>query len=153
MPIHFEYLALDTILEERIQEIQRTTNHKIELIIEQPLQVKGDKQRIEQVITNLLSNAVKYSPKESLITVESNTGENDVTISIADEGYGIPEKDLDKVFDKFFRVTTNNMDTFQGMGLGLYLAAQIVLEHGGRIWVESIEGKGSVFYFTLPLIN
>lgn len=153
MPIHFEYLALDTILEERIQEIQRTTNHKIELIIEQPLQVKGDKQRIEQVITNLLSNAVKYSPKESLITVESNTGENDVTISIADEGYGIPEKDLDKVFDKFFRVTTNNMDTFPGMGLGLYLAAQIVLEHGGRIWVESIEGKGSVFYFTLPLIN
>ncbi|MCK7553500.1 cell wall metabolism sensor histidine kinase WalK [Chitinophaga sedimenti] len=72
-------------------------------------------------------------------------------IRVRDEGYGIPAADLPKIFDRFYRVTTNNMHTFPGMGLGLYISSQIVQRHGGLLEVESELGKGSVFTFTIPL--
>ena len=103
------------------------------------------------MITNLLSNAVKYSPKGTTITITTMADNDGVTVSVRDEGYGIPEKVRQQdLSDRFFRVSANNMDTFPGMGLGLYITDQIVDKHSGTIAVKSKEGVGSTFTFTLP---
>lgn len=150
LQLRFEPVNINELLNDKIQEIKRTTNHKIELVTQDTPMVNADRERIGQVITNLLSNAVKYSPQGTSITISSRSGPDGVMVNVRDKGYGIPEADIGKVFDKFFRVTTNNMDTFPGMGLGLYVTEKIVRQHGGTVSVESIEGKGSVFSFWLP---
>ncbi len=99
----------------------------------------------------MLSNAIKYSPKADKIIVETNIKKTEVIICVHDFGIGISPEAVDKVFDRFFRVTEPMLNTFPGLGLGLYVAAEIVRRQGGRIWVESGEGKGSTFCFSLPL--
>lgn len=135
---------------EKAEEIQRTTSHRFELNIQSAPPVFADRERIGQVISNLLSNAVKYSPEGTTITIASHPEHDRIKVSIKDEGYGIPESEFDKIFERFFRVAANNMDTFPGMGLGLYITAQIIQKHGGTISVQSKEGEGSVFSFWLP---
>lgn len=123
-----------------------------------PVEVKGDTQtivqadrsRIEQVLTNLFSNAAKYSPYNSVITINCTTQDDVVTISVADNGVGIPEKELGLLFNKFHRVKTTYNKT-KGYGLGLYICAEIIKVHKGKIGVESKEGEGSVFWFSLPI--
>jgi two-component system CheB/CheR fusion protein len=148
--LSLEKIDIGELLSERIEEIKRITNHKFELQTGEITPIFADRERIGQVITNLLSNAVKYSPKATTITVTSKTDGDVMKISVQDEGYGIPEKDISKIFDRFFRVTANNRDTFPGMGLGLYITDQIIQKHGGTISVQSKEGVGSTFTFTLP---
>jgi PAS domain S-box-containing protein len=110
----------------------------------------GDGRRIEQVVINLLTNAIKYSPGASKVDVELKAGESDVLISVKDFGSGIPEGQVKNIFTRFYRIdeATQNIS---GLGIGLYLAKEIISRHKGRIWVESQLGKGSVFYFSLPL--
>src|SRR5690606_4513140 len=141
------------LLHERIGEIKRTCNHRFGVQLQNTPTIMADPERIGQVVTNLLSNAVKYSPKGSTISVASTRGPDGIVVSVRDNGYGIPKADLKKVFDKFFRVTANNMDTFPGMGLGLYIAAQIIQKHRGTISAQSTVGNGSIFSFTLPYHN
>ena len=107
--------------------------------------------RIAQVITNLISNAIKYSPKGGNIVVNCKRVKDEVEISVQDEGIGISKEAQQKVFDRFFRVKNVEMQNFPGMGLELYITASIVHRHGGKIWVEGKPGKGSIFYFNLPL--
>lgn len=150
LQLTIERLDLNGLLKERVEEIRHTSSH---LFVLQPTRippVMADRERIGQVITNFLSNAIKYSPDKSAITVSCSALEDGVKVSVQDEGYGIPESDQPKVFDRFFRVTSNNMDRYPGMGLGLYISAQIIQRHGGTIEVQSRLGKGSVFSFTLP---
>ena len=111
----------------------------------------GDRYRVGQVITNLLSNAIKYSPGAKEVIVTSKTEEDKVTVCVEDFGLGIKKKLVNKVFEKFFRVTEPLLNTFPGLGLGLYFAAEIVKRQGGTMSVESTEGKGSIFCFSLPL--
>jgi len=92
-----------------------------------------------------------FEKQTGLKDVSSKAMADGVKVSVQDEGYGIPESDQPKVFDRFFRVTSNNMDRYPGMGLGLYISAQIIQRHGGTIDVQSLLGKGSVFSFTLPI--
>ena len=116
-------------------------------------QVLGDRDMISQVVINLLSNAVKYTPEGGHITVRANVDESDnnIKVTIADTGVGIPMDDLPHVFDKFYRVSANNKCA-KGTGLGLNLVKQIVEKvHGGKVFVESVQGKGSVFGFELEL--
>ena len=148
-----EELNINELLHERIGEIERTCNHRFNAQLQDIPTVMADPERIGQVVTNLLSNAVKYSPKGSTISVASTRGPDGIVVSVRDNGYGIPKADLKKVFDKFFRVTANNMDTFPGMGLGLYIAAQIIQKHRGTISAQSTVGNGSIFSFTLPYHN
>ena len=150
LKLALERIDIKELLTERIEEISRITNHHFVLQAQDRSTILADRERIGQVITNLLSNAVKYSPKGTTITITSRADNDGVTVSVRDEGYGIPEKDVSKVFDRFFRVSANNMDTFPGMGLGLYITDQIVHKHGGTIAVKSKEGVGSTFTFTLP---
>ncbi|MBI4302049.1 MAG: GHKL domain-containing protein, partial [Chloroflexi bacterium] len=105
----------------------------------------------EQVLHNLLDNAVKYSPHGGQITIIGKAKDDHIQISVADEGQGIPQAELNKIFDAFHRVQSSNTQQARGAGLGLTICKAIVEAHGGNIWVESTQGKGSVFSFTLPL--
>jgi signal transduction histidine kinase len=105
--------------------------------------------RIKQVISNLLTNAIKYSPERSNILVKAETRDNELLVQVMDRGCGIPEKDIPGIFERYFRAS-NHAD-IPGTGLGLYVCRQIIEAHSGRIWVESVEGQGTTFSFTLPL--
>src|SRR5205085_6825058 len=107
----------------------------------------------EQVITNLVTNAIKYSPGGGEVLIRSKSENGQLTVNIKDMGIGIPEELQGKVFDRFFRVSNPQIQTFPGMGLGLYISAGIIRRHGGTISVVSYEGKGSEFSFTLPHDN
>ena len=118
-------------------------------------QVCADKDMISQVIINLLSNAVKYTPKGGLVTVNSEVDDarQVARVTVTDTGVGIPEDDIEHIFDKFFRVKENNKYA-KGTGLGLNLVKEIVENvHQGSVFVSSLQGKGSTFGFELPLAN
>ncbi|MBV9475778.1 MAG: GAF domain-containing protein [Acidobacteria bacterium] len=112
--------------------------------------VTGDRDRLEQVLGNLLENAVKYSPDGSDITVTvEDKGEAFVT-AVCDRGIGIPADELGQVFERFHRGRQVSSTNYGGLGLGLYITKQIIERHGGAIWVESKEGQGTRFFFSLP---
>ena len=113
--------------------------------------VPGDSRRLEQVLHNLLDNAIKYSPRGSQITVSGKLEDNHIQVTVTDEGQGIPQAELTKIFDAFYRIPGPGAQKVGGAGLGLTICKAIMAAHGGSIWVESTLGKGSVFYFTLPL--
>ncbi len=113
--------------------------------------VEADPRRVEQVLRNLLDNAVKYSPEAGLVVVRGQVRPGEVVVSVADQGLGITPEDLNRLFERFFRVKTGLGRHVVGSGLGLPIARTIVESHGGRIWAESQVGQGSTFYFTLPV--
>jgi PAS domain S-box-containing protein len=111
--------------------------------------VQGDRYRLIQVMTNYLGNGIKYSNGKTDVTLTMQHDENSVVVSVKDEGLGISKSQLPYIFDRFFRAEkTRNIE---GMGLGLYLCRQIIGAHNGRVWAESEEGKGSTFYFSIPV--
>jgi len=110
--------------------------------------VDVDRRRIEQVLTNILSNASKFTPKQGQIDISVRETPASVQVCITDNGPGIPEEEQSRVFEKFYVVTDNR--GLSGIGLGLYIARQLIELHGGRIWVESQVGEGSTFCFTVP---
>jgi two-component system sensor histidine kinase GlrK len=112
-----------------------------------------DSERISQLLENLVANALKYTDAEGSVTVSTSLKNNDdmvIEVSVSDTGCGIHEKNLNKIFDKFKRVESGK-ETVRGTGLGLSIAKHIIKVHGGKIWVESTPGKGSTFFFTLPV--
>jgi two-component system phosphate regulon sensor histidine kinase PhoR len=112
--------------------------------------VTGDTNRIEQVLVNLVHNAIKFTPPNGKITISSGVRDDMVLISVADTGIGIPEDDLPHIFERFYKV--DKARSGGGTGLGLAIAKHIVQAHGGDIRAESIEGKGSTFTFSLPIV-
>ncbi len=143
---------IDDLIKEVVDEIQSVTiTHTISLVSETKLAVLADYDKIAQVVTNLLTNAIKYSPKKTDILVGVSENDNNAVISVSDSGLGIREKHHKNIFEKFFRVTESRTSTYPGLGMGLYISKEIINIHGGTIWVESQEGKGSTFFFTLPL--
>ncbi|MBB6107716.1 PAS domain S-box-containing protein [Mucilaginibacter lappiensis] len=113
--------------------------------------VDADREKIDSVISNLLSNAVKYSPKGKQVTIKCGITGSTVLVSVEDEGMGIKSDDLVKLFERYYRVNSNHTQHISGFGIGLYLSAEIIRRHDGKIWAESESGKGSTFFFTLPL--
>lgn len=120
--------------------------------------VSGDRRRLLQVVVNLLDNAVKYTPRNGHIEIAGRTreaGEKDPTayleLSIEDNGRGIPKDRHDRVFTRFFRFVDPTGEEIAGTGLGLFIAKELVQRHGGRIWFDSEEGRGTAFHFTLPI--
>lgn len=112
-----------------------------------------DPDRVEQALVNLIGNAVKFSPKGGVVLVTAEEREGEVLISVRDEGRGIPAGDLPHVFERFHQVSVTDATDKGGSGLGLTITRSIVERHGGRIWVHSREGVGSVFFFTLPAVG
>lgn len=113
--------------------------------------VDADPRRIEQVFHNLLDNAVKYSPNGGLILISGTVGEDEVVVSVSDQGVGIAPEHLNRLFERFFRVRSGLGQHVMGTGLGLPIARTIVEGHGGRIWAESVVGKGTTLFFTIPI--
>lgn len=111
--------------------------------------ITADKDKVEQILTNLVSNAVKYSPNGGTITIYGKPAGEFVELSVADQGLGIPENHIEKIFDKFHRVDNKDSREQEGTGIGLFLVKHLVEAHGGKIWVSSKFGEGSVFSFTL----
>jgi signal transduction histidine kinase len=110
----------------------------------------GDPDRLGQVFINLLSNAMKYSPDAETVEMDLSTSEDAVTVSVRDHGLGIPREQRDKIFDRFYRVSGSKQKAIPGLGMGLYIVAEIVKRHEGTITVDSAAGKGSTFTVTLP---
>jgi PAS domain S-box-containing protein len=152
--MHLEKQSFDfeQLLDELIDETKLiVTTHEINLLGCQSIQINADRDKIAAVISNLLNNAVKYSPEGKLIEINCTISDSHVKVSIKDEGMGINRKDLPHIFERYFRVETSETHHISGFGIGLYLSAEIVELHGGKIWAESEVGKGSTFYFSLPL--
>jgi two-component system phosphate regulon sensor histidine kinase PhoR len=111
--------------------------------------VQIDLQRLEQVLVNLIHNAVKFTRAGGEILLLAEAGIGEIRFAVRDTGIGIPAEDVPRIFERFYRVDKSR--TGSGTGLGLSIAKHIVEAHRGRIWVESIEGQGSTFRFTIPL--
>jgi signal transduction histidine kinase len=111
--------------------------------------IDGDRDRIQQVLINLLSNAIKYSPQADKVNINIINEEDRLCVAIKDYGIGIPKSDHQKIFGRFYRVE-DKATKFQGLGIGLFISAEIIQRHNGDIWVESSPNNGSTFYFTLP---
>ena len=112
--------------------------------------VNADEPRIEQVLVNLIHNAVKFTRSGGEIVLLAEAGKGVVRFAVKDTGAGIPAEDIPRIFERFYRVDKSRAGG--GTGLGLSISRHIIESHGGEIWVESVEGKGSVFFFTLPLV-
>lgn len=125
-------------------------SHFIQVIGSEGQILNADREKIGNVVNNLISNAAKYSKKESLIAIKCRKGKGELVVSVEDEGIGIKESDIPKLFDRFFRVESSVTQTIAGFGVGLYICAEVVERHQGRIWAESKFGEGSTFYFSLP---
>ena len=140
------------LIREVIAETNLTgLNHIVQLLQCDTTVLIADREKINSVLSNLLSNAVKYSPKGSNIYVNCHQENNQVIISIRDEGLGILPEDVKHIFDRYYRAANSSKLHISGFGIGLYLSAEIIQRHDGRIWVESEIGKGSTFHFSLPL--
>lgn len=145
---HFNLdLVLDNVIEVMHQanpEFTITRNGKV------PKEIYGDEMRIEQVIINFLTNAIKYSPGTNKIQVNVQVMDDMLYLGVRDYGIGIDPELQKNVFEKFYRVEETAIH-FQGLGIGLYISAEIINRHGGEVGVKSELGQGSEFYFTLPL--
>ena len=126
---------------------------KYELVRDYPINsiwIEIDTDKMTQVIDNILNNAIKYSPDGGKITVSMKTTEDQMILSIKDQGLGIPKQDLPKIFDRFYRVDRARSRAQGGTGLGLAIAKEIIKQHNGFIWAKSEYGKGSTFTIVLP---
>lgn len=148
-----EPVDLSAIARSVVRRLQSTTSvHVFEVDFGHDFPpVQADPQLIEEVLTNLVENAIKYSPAGGRITVSGKFDAKEVTVEVADEGIGIPPEETLRIFERFHRVDTGPARTIKGIGLGLYLSRTILEAHGGTIEVSSQPGKGSRFFFTLPL--
>lgn len=150
-----EWFDLDNFIFEVVENYQLSSSkHKIEIIGKIEKQVYADKNRLEQVLINLLSNAIKYSPQAHKVIVELMfLPESEIIVNVRDFGIGIDKDHQDKIFNRFYRVFEENEKTFPGLGIGLYISAEIIKYHEGKIWVHSLKGQGSVFSFSLPIYS
>jgi PAS domain S-box-containing protein len=154
MTFTYDEFRLDELVAETIEGIKRSArNQEIVYIRKAPLKVTADKFRIYQVVANLLTNAIKYSPEGTKITVRVSRENGKAIVSVQDQGIGIPEAQQKKVFGRLYQVSGSGESSASGLGMGLYIAKEIIRKHHGTIWVESKDHKGSTFYFSLPLIK
>ena len=152
MQFNIENFDFNHLVEEVIEDVQRTSSrHIIKAELNFNKEVTGDRERICQVITNLLTNAIKYSPHANEVIVHTIHKGDEVELCVQDFGIGISAEKQDKVFEQFYRVSGSKEYTFPGLGLGLYISSEIIKRLHGRIWVNSVEGKGSTFCFSIPL--
>jgi two-component system sensor histidine kinase VicK len=152
LQIKMQDFDINKLLAENIAEAQLiNNNHLIIFNAAGEVMVHADRERIGQVINNFLSNAIKYSPKDSTVTITTKTCDDEIEVSVSDTGMGIKPKDQEKLFQRFYRVDSDEINNITGFGIGLYLASEIIQRHKGKIWVNSEENKGSTFSFSLPI--
>jgi signal transduction histidine kinase len=152
MNIEREIIDLQKIIDDVVDPIQGLTKkHTISVKGKTKVTVLADRQKIYQVLSNLLTNAMKYSPNGGDIVIRTLVRSSYVRVEITDHGIGIDKRYHHKIFERMYRVSEPKEQTFPGLGIGLYVCSEIIKLHGGRIWVQSEKGKGSTFFFTLPI--
>lgn len=146
-----QYFDFDQLLNGIIEVIQQS-NPSFNIVKTGLANTKifGDEMRIEQVIVNFLTNAIKYSPGTAEVLIRVKLQNNQLYLGVKDYGIGMKPDQLNKVFEKFYRVEETS-HRFQGLGIGLYISSEIINRHGGEINVRSVYGEGSEFYFTIPV--
>ena len=142
--VEMRYFTLDLL--DRLAGTMDTWRVQVQLPKDLP-PVSADPDRLERILANLISNALKYSAPETPVTVTGREEDGRVIVSVIDRGPGIRPEDMPRLFERYFRAQPGG----EGLGLGLYSARMLVEAHGGRIWAESEEGKGSTFSFSLPV--
>ena len=146
-------LKIDELVRQVVQRLQAQSDRKgltLSMHVETALpDLVIDQYRIEQVLLNIIHNAIKFTDAGGSIKVSVKKQDNNILFSVKDTGIGIPANELSRIFERFYKVNKARDD--EGVGLGLAISRHIIAAHGGRIWVESVEGKGSTFFFTLPV--
>jgi signal transduction histidine kinase len=146
-PIPTDLVALTRSVVERTRAV--AARHRLEVRGPDHIEGTWDARRLEQLLHNLLANAVKYSPMGGTVEIELGADDQTATVSVRDEGIGLLQEDLPRVFERFYRA--EGVRKLEGTGLGLYICQGIVSAHGGRIWAESPgHGRGTTFSFALP---
>ncbi len=156
LPLNKREFSLLKLVTETIEDIKASEqSHQInfELNHTADVGVYGDKDRITQVLNNLLTNAIKYSPNAGTVNVELFVEDECAVVSVEDFGIGMDQKELKRIFERFYRVSGDDEETFPGFGIGLFIVKDIMDRHDGKIWVESEKNKGSKFYFSLPIFT
>jgi signal transduction histidine kinase len=149
---HKDLFQFDEVVKKVVDELQLINpSHQIIIEINEPIKLFADKERIEQVLNNLINNAIKYCPDGRKIIVNLKSNGSMAICSVKDFGNGIAKEQQNRIFERFYRITGNNLHTYPGLGLGLFIAKEIVERHYGKLWVESEIGKGSTFSFGLPI--
>ncbi len=148
---NFSWFSLSELFESAADLVASSKgSHRLNILNKNDKQIYGDRLRLEQVLINFITNAIKYSPGKENIVLELSGDDHHMKLQVTDSGIGIPAEELPFVFERFFRVN-EVVREFQGMGLGLYISAEIIRQHGGTIGAESQVNIGSAFWFTLPL--
>jgi two-component system, chemotaxis family, CheB/CheR fusion protein len=150
--MHISTFNFNKMLAAAVEVIQlMAKNHTILLSTKVQKKIKGDEERLQQVVVSLLNNAVKYSPAGSKIYLNAAIEKGELKVSVRDNGIGIHKKNLNKIFERYYREKRTEETHLSGLGIGLSISKEIILRHNGKIWAESELGKGSVFYFTIPV--
>jgi signal transduction histidine kinase len=136
-----------------MQAKQKGISLGVELPRDLPHAIEADEALLHQALYNLVENAVKYTPEGGEVTIHLQTDPSDLTFAVQDSGIGIPEKDLPRLFEKFYRGTNREALAQRGTGLGLAIVKSIAERHGGNVRVESELGEGSTFYLQIPLVQ
>ncbi|MGN6530315.1 MAG: PAS domain S-box protein [Ginsengibacter sp.] len=145
------YYDFNRLVTEIVDDMQKIhPGFQIKLHVDKKIKLFGDVDKIGQVVNNLINNAIKYAPGTNEIIINSSVKDGGVQLSVQDFGIGIPAEDQPHIFEQFYRVNGDSQSTFPGMGIGLYICAEIINRQGGKIWVKSTPGEGSTFYFWLP---
>lgn len=153
---NFQELEVGAFIQKIVEEAAVAARaHKANVYFEKPMEkimVSIDEQKLGIALSNLLDNAIKYNVENGEVTVRVKKLPNKpfIEVSVADTGVGLPGDDVKKLFSKFFRAENTVKIDPNGLGLGLYLVRNIIRQHGGEVWAESVLGRGSTFYFTLP---
>ena len=154
--LHFDSVRIGDVIDAALERLRTFADRQLvgleaELPEDGLPPVWGDEERLGQVLVNLLHNAIKFSPPASMVTVSADVTEGQVAVRVRDQGMGIADSDLDRIFERFYKVDKARQRGQGGTGLGLAIARHVVEGHNGKIWAESEEGRGSVFIFTIPL--
>jgi two-component system, OmpR family, sensor histidine kinase VicK len=144
-------VRLDELVDEAVRRLPIRAAARVHITGNSPIEVRCDQRRIRQAVSSLLDNALKYSSKDSAVEVSLDGSDGVALLSIRDRGVGIPVEKQEHVFEKFFRAQADTPGDVGGMGVGLFVAREIVTQHGGRIWFESTERQGTVFHVELPV--
>ena len=154
LPLNKKKFSLLCLVRETIEDIKASEeSHHINFELKHPtdIEVYADKDRITQVLNNLLTNAIKYSPTSKMVNVELFVEEEYAVVSVEDFGIGMDHEELNKIFERFYRVSGDDEETFPGFGIGLFIVKDILDRHDGKITVISKKEQGSRFSFFLPL--
>jgi len=159
LPLDLRQIDVKLLINETLQSLKILATAKSIKLTQglpmTPLLVKGDRRRLQQVLVNLLGNAIKFSPDKRSILVTAHEvmvpdEKPEVVVKVHDEGPGIPDEAIPRLFDKFYQINGSDAHAYGGTGLGLHISKRIIESHGGQIGVHSQPGKGSIFYFALP---